>query len=348
MKRVGKPLFLSPLVHAGKWKEAQKLAEVDATIWGQETAGVRSFAGFFNIASPDCDSNMFFWYFPAEYNAATAPVLLWLQGGPGGSSLFGLFNEHGPFQVMPDLKVKKRKTAWSLTHHVIYVDSPIGTGFSFAKLDKCYAKNQDNVGTDLYWTLQQFFAMFPNLRSHDFYVTGESYAGKYVPAVARKIHMLNPVAQKKINLKGIAIGDGLCDPITMLNYGDFLLNIGLIDEQDRRYFKQAQTIITKMIQKKQWVPAFRMFDLLLNGDMTKRTSYFANSTGFHYYFNYLSTTEPKDHGYYHDLIDQDIVRKAMHVGNLTFHDGAKVEQLLLPDIMQSVKPWIEELLGTYK
>ena len=55
-------------------------------------------------------------------------------------------------------------------------------------------------------------------------------------------------------MKGIAIGDGLCDPVTMTNYGDFLLNIGLIDELDRNYFKQMEEIQVKLIKQKQWVP----------------------------------------------------------------------------------------------
>ena len=136
-----------------------------------------------------------------QHNAKDAPVLLWLQGGPGGSSLFGLFNENGPFQVNENLEVTKRQTSWTLTHHVIYIDQPVGTGFSFTKLDKCMAQNQDNVATDLYNALRQFFVMFPDIKNNEFYITGESYAGKYVPALAHKIHTLNPLASEKINLK---------------------------------------------------------------------------------------------------------------------------------------------------
>ena len=136
-----------------------------------------------------------------QFNAKDAPVLLWLQGGPGGSSLFGLFNENGPFQVLDNLEVVKRQTSWTLTHHVIYIDNPVGTGFSFTMLDKCYAQTQENVATDLYDALTQFFVMFPNIAKNDFYVTGESYAGKYVPALAHRIHLLNPTATAKINLK---------------------------------------------------------------------------------------------------------------------------------------------------
>jgi vitellogenic carboxypeptidase-like protein len=64
-----------------------------------------------------------------QFNPEKAPVLLWLQGGPGGSSLFGLFVEHGPFIVRKDFTtLGLRSTSWALTHNVIYIDNPVGTG----------------------------------------------------------------------------------------------------------------------------------------------------------------------------------------------------------------------------
>ena len=69
-------------------------------------------------------------FFICKYNPDTSPVLLWLQGGPGGSSLFGLFNEHGPFKVKSDNTLEPRSTTWALTHNMIYIDNPVGTGMS--------------------------------------------------------------------------------------------------------------------------------------------------------------------------------------------------------------------------
>ena len=59
----------------------------------------------------------------------------------------------------------------------------------------------------------------------------------------------------------MAIGDGLCDPVTMTNYGDFLFNIGLIDEMDRDYFKKISKIQVDLINKKQWVKAFQVIKI---------------------------------------------------------------------------------------
>ena len=67
-------------------------------------------------------------HLPEQFNPKKAPVVLWLQGGPGGTSMFGLFLEHGPFGVTGSMKLVERKTAWSLTHNMLYVDNPVGTG----------------------------------------------------------------------------------------------------------------------------------------------------------------------------------------------------------------------------
>ncbi len=61
---------------------------------------------------------------------------------------------------------------------------------------------------------------------------------------------------KRHIFQGMIIGDGLCDPVTMTNYGDFLFGIGLIDRLDRDYFKKVSSIQVDYIKKKQWFQAF--------------------------------------------------------------------------------------------
>lgn len=339
---VGSPLFLTPLLEAGKIKEARTLSHVKL---GHRHG--HSFSGFLTV-NKAYDSNLFFWFFSARTGSANAPVLLWLQGGPGGSSLFGLFTEHGPFSIDSSLHMLPRNYSWNSNHNVLYIDNPVGTGFSFTKNAAGYARNQTDVGRDLYNALVQFFVMFPELQRNDFYVTGESYAGKYVPALAYTIHTENPTAKLKINLKGIAIGDGLCDPLTMVDYGDFLYYVGLIDEIDQRYFKQQSQLVVTYINQQQWLEAFKVFDDLLNGDKSGQPSYFTNVTGLTNYYNYIANGKPKDMDYWTLFINKTTVRKAIHVGNLTFNDGSLVETYLEEDIMKSVKPWIEELLDNYR
>ena len=114
-----------------------------------------------------------------QNNATDAPLILWLQGGPGGSSLFGLFIEQGPYLINAELKATPRNVTWSESYNVLYIDQPAGTGFSFTDDSRGFATSQVDVANDLYETLVQFFTVFPELLACDFYITGESYAGTH-------------------------------------------------------------------------------------------------------------------------------------------------------------------------
>jgi hypothetical protein len=136
--------------------------------------------GFITI-DPKHNSNSFFWLSKSLDGNPDAPLLLWLQGGPGASSLFGLFTEIGPFNIGADMRaVPRGKNGWNNHYHLLFIDNPVGTGFSFTDDAGGYVQNQTQVGSDLHEALTQFFKGFPELKKNDFYVTGESYAGKYV------------------------------------------------------------------------------------------------------------------------------------------------------------------------
>lgn len=340
----GKPLILTPYLEQGRIEEARKLSLVGPL----PGANVKSFSGYLTV-NKAYNSNLFFWFFPAQVRPDTAPVLLWLQGGPGGTSMFGLFVEHGPYFVYKNLTLGYRDFPWTTRYSVLYIDNPVGTGWSFTQDDQGFAQNQDDVGRDLYSALIQFFQIFSEFQSNPFYATGESYAGKYVPAIGYYIHKNNPSAKVKINFKGVAIGDGLCDPELMLGgYADFLYQTGLVDELQRQYVKMQTDAGVKLIQEQRWVEAFEVFDSLLNGDVVPYPSFFQNVTGCTNYFNYMQCQETADQEYFSSFVTLPEVRRSIHVGNLTFHDGSEVEKHLLQDVMKSIKPWLGVLMDNYR
>ncbi|KAI4885755.1 hypothetical protein NFI96_011050 [Prochilodus magdalenae] len=337
-------------------------------------ASVKSYSGYLTV-NKSYNSNLFFWFFPAQVGPETAPVLLWLQGGPGGTSMFGLFVEHGPYVVYQNLTLGYRNFPWTSRYSVLYIDNPVGTGWSFTEDDKGFATNQDDVGRDLYNALTQFFQLFSEFQSNEFYATGEqattqtacaeestgdrnlykvswngeSYAGKYVPAVGYYIHNNNPSAKVKINFKGVIIGDGLCDPEVMMGgYADFLYQTGMVDEQQRQYVKLQTDAGVRLIQQQRWIEAFEVFDSLLNGDLVPYPSFFQNVTGCTNYFNYMQCQEPADQEYFAKFVTLPAVRSSIHVGNLTFNDGSEVEKHLLQDVMKSIKPWLGVLMDNYR
>ncbi|XP_047999677.1 vitellogenic carboxypeptidase-like [Leguminivora glycinivorella] len=70
-----------------------------------------------------------------------APVIVWLAGGPGTSALFSQFMAHGPIRIEND-SFERRELHWALNHHVIYIDNPVGAGFSFTNDSEGYCTNE--------------------------------------------------------------------------------------------------------------------------------------------------------------------------------------------------------------
>lgn len=170
---------------------------------------------------------MFYFLFESrneKINDSEDPVVLWMTGGPGCSSELAVFYENGPYSINKNMTLTETQWGWDKFHTMIFVDQPINTGFSFSESEDDRVYDEDVVGDDMLDFLQEFFAVHPELADRPFYVTGESYAGHYVPAVSHRIWLANKNKEgnRPINLKGIAIGNGLTDPgIQFPAYPDF-------------------------------------------------------------------------------------------------------------------------------
>ncbi|XP_014278675.1 venom serine carboxypeptidase-like [Halyomorpha halys] len=327
----GDPLFLTPYIEGGKIQEGQAAAEVRLP-----GSNVTSYSGYLTV-NKTFNSNLFFWFFPSEGDPKNAPVVLWLQGGPGGSSLFGLFCENGPFVVNKNLTLSERRYYWSQLFNVIYIDNPVGTGFSFTENDAGYATDEVKVGKDLYSALIQFLQLFPYLQKNEFFVSGESYAGKYIPAIGYTIHNNNKINKQKINLKGLAIGDGFTDPENMMVYSEYLYQLGLVDSNTRDELKKEEEKTVEQIKQHQYKEAMGTWSGIL-GALSGQINV----------YNYLQSNSVSPQGDYSNYLQTDVVRRSIHVGSLTYNDGHKVSTHLNNDFMQSVKPWVEVLLEHYR
>lgn len=337
----GEPLILTPYLKSGAIALAQNLSRVPLTT----KIGFESYAGFFTVDS-QYNSNLYFWYFPPISMNRDAPVLLWLQGGPGGSSLFGLFTELGPL-IAKKGGFALRKYHWALNHHLIFIDNPVGTGFSYTGFKEGYCTDENCIGKGLYSAMSQFFTLFPDLAQNAFFITGESYAGKYIPVLALEIHNHNlNGGQDKINLKGMAIGNGFCDPVNQIDYGSYLYQHGLIGINQLEVFEELQHKIVKAIQATKWSEADVLMDKLMDGEIGN-FSYFKNFTGFNYYYNFLIGEDHSDMSVFTDLLKNDNVRRSIHVGGLPFSSGEDVQLNLALDILKSVAPIITQLLSHY-
>jgi hypothetical protein len=152
-----------------------------------------------------------YWLVEAENAPDSAPLVLWLNGGPGCSSLDGFIYEHGPFRTDPEdpTKLVRFKHTWVQHAHMLYLEAPAGVGFSYSTDAADYQTNDDQTASDSAEGMQAFFAAFPRYRKHAFFIAGESYAGVYVPTLAEAIlSLVDRGAWEGAELKGIAVGNG--------------------------------------------------------------------------------------------------------------------------------------------
>lgn len=235
-----------------------------------------------------------------------------------------------------------------MDYHLIFIDNPVGTGFSFTDNDEGYCTNELCVATGLYNSLQQFLTLFPYLRNNDFYITGESYAGKYIPSLGVEIHFQNAKGvNKKINLKGMAIGNGYCDPSNQLDYGNYLYQHGLLDDNELTVFLKYQKQIALEITNNNLIQADLLMDQLMDGEVGN-FSYFKSYTGFDNYYNLLEATSKQNFSEFTDLLNNIKVRRSVHVGGRPFSDGKKVAISLAADMMKSVASDVSLLLNHYR
>ncbi|KAF2889047.1 hypothetical protein ILUMI_17126 [Ignelater luminosus] len=335
-----KPLIVTTYIREGKTQEARKLSQVDPRLFN----GTRSYSGFFTVDQQH-HSNLFFWFFPSQTEYLSASLILWLDGGPGESNVISIFSGIGPLRVNSNGTVETGEYSCSKHHSVLYIDNPVGTGYSFTDQDG-YANNQTVIGEQLYEALTQFFQLFPEIKKNSLYVFGESYGGKFVPALSYTVHVKNKNAQNKINLKGLIIGNSWTDPKHQSTYSDISYQVGLIDFNTKLEFIKYENTLQKLIDRKQWKAASEYWDRFIR----LPGSLFWNITGYEGTHNFLvqkfdMETLPPIHHY----VQKPNVRNALHVGNLSFvgHSDMVFEGLRA-DIMQSVAPWLSELLDHYR
>jgi len=199
-------------------------------------------------------SHLFYWMFESRQNPSKDPLILWLTGGPGCSSELAMLSENGPFSVDKNMNLTLNPYSWNSFSNLLYVDQPVGTGFSYADFDQDYVTDEKQIAENLYNFMQEFYDLYPQYYNLDFYILGESYAGHYVPAISARILRGNRHNDgKKINLKGSAIGNGWVDPlIQYAAYGEFAYANDLIGYFTYEALKPQYLICEAMIDIGLW------------------------------------------------------------------------------------------------
>nr|XP_040567712.1 vitellogenic carboxypeptidase-like [Lepeophtheirus salmonis] len=346
LENVGEKLLLTPLIEKGLLDEARDGALVTSIMQTDV-----SYSGYLTV-NKTTNANLFFWFFVSkETRAPESPLLLWLQGGPGWSSLYGLFKENGPFLVGWDYDshqpyLLRNEHSWHKDHNVLYIDNPVGTGFSYADNEKGYLTTDEEVAEALIEAIRQFMILYPKLvpeavpPSTKFFAFGESYGGSYVLSLADQYleykDQNSPII-KDIYLAGVGIGSGFISPEDQALYADYVNSVGYVTENEMAYMKENDKRILESLKEGRFADAegYSQRNLLyiVHSIMSMTNIYDHTSES-----NYLTNNE------FMCFVDQDHVRKGIHVGDAKLWKGIEAAKFLNNTIMVSKKPKLERTL----
>lgn len=355
----GEPLFLSSLI-ATNPKAAKAASQVKGLEYFEG-----SFSGLITVDASTKNA-LFFWYMPAMLppaDGSTPPCIMWLQGGPGAPSTYGMFTEIGPVIVEEDGTLTRRNQTWNKHYGLLIVDNPAGVGFSFLGDVKRPVDTEVQVGREMVSFLEQFVRVFPELRDEKsgIFIAGESYGGKYAPASAWSVLQYNKAratADGAIPLRGLIIGDGWSDPaIHVQHYATMMRGMGLLGTAEYEYVEAAMLRSSQRLEVGDYVGAFDGWNSVwgdYGGDYPGKSfsgdTLFVNFTGGTNTENVWSSGEDSNIPPYSlatKYLGQPSVRRAIHIGNLSIGTPG-VDQyhamIISGDVMNSSKVYMEGVL----
>ncbi|KAJ2998256.1 hypothetical protein HDV02_004676 [Globomyces sp. JEL0801] len=206
-----------------------------------------SISGYIDIE----DRHLFFWFFESRSKPQSDPLVLWLNGGPGSSSMAGLLKILGPCKFDPATnRTNPHPYSWNNNANLLFLDQPVETGFSYT--DKTIIGDTESAAGDVYTFLQLFLQSFKIYKDLPFHAMGESYAGHYVPAIGQRILLSNRNLNQGrvyINLVTIAIGNGITNSLIQFNhYGEYgaeknVYNQSVVDQLNANFPKCKSSML---------------------------------------------------------------------------------------------------------
>ncbi|KAM7516706.1 hypothetical protein LguiA_006289 [Lonicera macranthoides] len=220
-------LFILLVVHVGATAQHGQVNEEEEadrimTLPGQPEVSFQQFSGYVTV-NKIVGRALFYWLTEAVHQPLSKPLVIWLNGGPGCSSVaYGASEEVGPFRINKTSSgLYINKFSWNILANLLFLETPAGVGFSYSNRSSDLMDTGDRrTAKDSLQFLIRWMERFPRYKNREVYITGESYAGHYVPQLAREILNYNVNSKHKINLKGFMVGNAVTD-----NYYD---NLGTV------------------------------------------------------------------------------------------------------------------------
>uniref|UniRef100_A0A182MXX8 Carboxypeptidase n=1 Tax=Anopheles dirus TaxID=7168 RepID=A0A182MXX8_9DIPT len=200
-------------------------------------------------------AHMFWWlyYTTADVaNHADRPLVIWLQGGPGASSMYGNFEELGPLT----LELDERNHTWVRDYNVLFIDNPVGTGFSYVEDFSLLTKTNGEIADDLVELMKQFYNAQPEFRSAPLHIYAESYGGKMAPEFAYVLDKAIKNGEIECNLQSVGIVAPWVSPIdSVLSWAEFLLNMGFVDTKGYNAIQASAIETEHVLNQGEWEQA---------------------------------------------------------------------------------------------
>ncbi|CAD6267024.1 unnamed protein product [Miscanthus lutarioriparius] len=197
------------------------------------------------VIEEETGAELFYYFVESERSPRTDPLLLWLSGGPRCSAFSALAFQNGPLKFVVEPydgtlpRLVYNPYSWTQMASILFLDSPVGSGFSYARDPKAYEVGDISSSRQVLTFLRKWFDDHPkHLLDRPFYVGGDSYAGKVVPLIAHYISEgIEDMQQPLIKLKGYIVGNPFTgDKIDTNSRVTFSHSFGIISDQQYEAF----------------------------------------------------------------------------------------------------------------
>ncbi|GMI21470.1 hypothetical protein TrCOL_g3132 [Triparma columacea] len=356
------PLLLTTLIESGKLSLARSLSSVK--INGLPLGH----SGFFTVSSLGGKANnIFFFYQPCTdcEDPSVAPLIQWFNGGPGSPDTVGLFNQIGRYYVSEDLSLQERCHTLCRTSSCLFLDSPVGTGYSFqAPADNGSegslepTPTSSDVARQAVSVLKQFLTIFPEHLGADLFVAGLSYAGHYVPHYATRL--LAEGSSVDVNLVGVLVGDpAMYHEREIGEYPAVFKALGLVDKREEEELRGLMRRSGERSRAGDCVGAFEEWNKVFNDDGGSSCGsdcqfLFKKWTGSENTEHVALLGQPAEFDYFRKFLKVGGVEEALHVAgspasgasNATMSEGGLVYTAMVEsgDFCENTTPLFAELL----
>ncbi|XP_044979384.1 serine carboxypeptidase 1-like [Hordeum vulgare subsp. vulgare] len=335
---------------------AQKASDKITALPGQpEGVDFGQYGGYVTVDSHNGRA-LFYYFVESPDDAMAKPLLLWLNGGPGCSSLgHGAMRELGPFRANRDGKtLTVNKHAWNKVANVIFLESPAGVGFSYSNTSSDYDRMGDPMAAqDAYIFLLNWLDRFPEYKARPLYITGESYAGHYIPQLAATIlaHNNNNKSNNNnnnnnntINLKGIMVGNPYLDKMkNLIGHYEYLWSHGAISDEVWADIASSCSIDRSSINVRCYHAVIECQDGILDHDNIYGPTCIIDANGSYYSSTYLPGYDPCSYVPTKAYLNSPQVQKALHARETKWLDCRSFEDF--KDSPDTMVPTLKRLIN---